>query len=184
VTPLLTDALHNRFAAFAELADIVSGLAQPPVDAPPVDVHELRIDGKAVRYAFELAAAHGLPVPKKVAKIFKSMQDALGDWHDEVVLAERILRIAVDTELPLHRPALAASVLDVARSFLQRSERSLSTFKAQWKRSGDSLRQTLAERVPLVTDATPTVVEPIGDAPAEVAEAAADAAAAPSESVE
>ncbi|HEX8322887.1 MAG TPA: hypothetical protein VF595_03145, partial [Tepidisphaeraceae bacterium] len=85
----------------------------------------------------------------------------------------------------LHRPALAASVLDVARSFLQRSERSLSTFKAQWKRSGDSLRQTLAERVPLVTDATPTVVEPIGDAPAEVAEAAADAAeAAPSESVE
>ncbi|HEX8324939.1 MAG TPA: CHAD domain-containing protein, partial [Tepidisphaeraceae bacterium] len=88
VTPLLTDALHNRFAAFAELADIVSGLAQPPVDAPPVDVHELRIDGKDVRYAFELAAAHGLPVPKKVAKVFKSMQDALGDWHDEVVLAE------------------------------------------------------------------------------------------------
>lgn len=161
VTPLLTNALHERFEAFAALADIVAGVTEATPDAPPVDVHELRIDGKAVRYAFELAAAHGLPVPKRVAKTFKAMQDALGDWHDQVVLAERILRAAVDTELPLHRPGLAAAVLDLARSYLLHSDRSLAKFNAAWKRDGASVRITLTERVPLVTEATPVLVEPI-----------------------
>ena len=49
VTPLLGSALHERFAAFAGLADVVAGVAAPTPGAPPVDVHELRIDGKAVR---------------------------------------------------------------------------------------------------------------------------------------
>ena len=98
---------------------------------------------------------HGLPIPKRVAKTFKVMQDALGDWHDEVVLAERILRAVVDAELPLHRPAEASAVLDVARAFLQRSERSLARFSAQWKRGGQQVRQTLDDRVPLTTPATP-----------------------------
>ncbi|MGC4033789.1 MAG: CHAD domain-containing protein [Tepidisphaeraceae bacterium] len=136
VLPLLTNALHARFDAFATLADRVAGVVESPADAPPIDIHELRIDGKAVRYAFEIAAAQGMPIPKKVAKTFKAMQDALGDWHDEVVLAERVLLAVVNANLPLHQPTLAAAVLDVARAYLQRSEKSLAKFKVQWKRSG------------------------------------------------
>ncbi|MDB5324441.1 MAG: hypothetical protein JWM57_10 [Phycisphaerales bacterium] len=172
IQPLLVDALHSRFSAFADLADRVAGVVESPVDAPPIDVHELRIDGKAVRYAFEIAAAHGLPIPKKIAKTFKAMQDSLGDWHDEVVLAERILRAVIDAELALHRPPLASAVLDVARAYLHRSEKSLAKFGMQWRRSGGSLRTTLAERVPLTVDVaapiverteTPVVTETIGE---------------------
>lgn len=161
IQPLLTDALHARFNAFAELADRVAGVTESPADAPPIDIHELRIDGKAVRYAFEIATAHGLPIPKKVAKTFKAMQDSLGDWHDEVVLAEEVLRAVIKDELALHRPPLAAAVIDVARAFLNRSERSLAKFNAQWRRSGGSLRATLTERVPLTTDVAPIVIEPL-----------------------
>ena len=169
IQPLLVDALHTRFNAFADLADRVAGVVESPADAPPIDVHELRIDGKAVRYAFEIAAAHGLPIPKKVAKTFKAMQDSLGDWHDEVVLAERILRAVLDTELALHRPPLASAVLDVARAYLHRSEKSLAKFGMQWRRSGGSLRSTLAERVPLTVDVATPVVEST-DVPVVVSE--------------
>lgn len=160
IGPLLTEALHSRFNAFAELADRVAGVVVSPADAPPIDVHELRIDGKAVRYAFEIAAGHGLAIPKKVAKTFKAMQDALGDWHDQVVLADRILRAVIDTELALHRSALAANVLEIARVCLQMSERSLAKFTVQWKKSGEGLRTTLAERVPLTVEAVPVVEAP------------------------
>ena len=155
ITPLLTAALHERFDAFAALADRVANLAAETDDAPPIDLHELRIDGKAVRYAFEIAAAHGLAVPKKLAKTFKAMQEALGEWHDAVVLADAILRATLDADLPLHRQGLASDVLDVARAYLLRSEKALAKFVALWKRGGAGLRATLAERVPLVTEASP-----------------------------
>lgn len=174
VTPLLTAALHERFDAFAGLADRVAGLTAETDDLPPIDLHELRIDGKAVRYAFEIAAAHGLPIPKKVAKTFKAMQDALGDWHDAVVLADAILKATLDADLPLHRQGLASAVLDVARVYLQRSERALATFVTLWKRGGVGLRTTLAERVPLISETSASRVEVTDDTPTSVANESVD----------
>jgi CHAD domain-containing protein len=66
------------------------------------DVHELRIDGKLLRYTLELAAPLGFGAPMPLLRAFKQLQDALGLWHDYVVLGEQTLRYALDQQLPLH----------------------------------------------------------------------------------
>src|SRR5439155_26632862 len=51
----------------------------------PTDPHELRIAGKLLRYTFEmLRFTRGHKPPANVVRTFKRMQDALGDWHDQV----------------------------------------------------------------------------------------------------
>ena len=128
-----------------------AGGDQPSV-APPsgsIDVHAVRIEGKALRYTLELAAAHGMRIPQSIFRAFKKMQDALGDWHDQVVLAERTMNQWVTAELSHHNPELALDVLDLARHFQQSSARHLRTFSTLWQRSGDTLIATLRERVPL-----------------------------------
>jgi len=160
IEPLLTEALHARFASFAEQADLISGITQLPEDSPPIDVHQVRIEGKALRYTLEMAEAAGVRLPKKMLRLFKTMQQSLGDWHDHVVLYERTLALIVGEELALHEPQLAGTTLDLARTFLNRSIKSLNAFKQQWTKSGGELKAALDEHVPLV-------VEPSAPAEAE-----------------
>ena len=172
IGPVLTEALHAKFAAFAAEADFTAGLADPPADHGPLDVHAVRINGKALRYTLEMAAAHGLDVPPAVLKSFKSLQQSLGDWHDGVVLAEEAMRQVLAHELPLHDPDLAVGVLDLVKSFLAASNAALGKFKAQWKREGTKLARALKTHVPLVTPPTPTqdaeTFDPDAPGPVEV----------------
>ena len=66
------------------------------------DVHELRIAGKLLRYTLELAEPLGYQLSPSVLKSFKQLQEALGLWHDDVVLGERALfdRARADAVLP------------------------------------------------------------------------------------
>ncbi len=152
VASLLSDALHERFDRFAEVADVVSGVSEPPSNGRSIDVHELRIDGKALRYTFEIADAHDIRVPKAVFKSFKAMQESLGTWHDYVVLADETVKRWAEVELALHDPDAASAVLDLAKQFLKDSTKHLNQFKSRWKRSGQTIRRTLQERVPLTRD--------------------------------
>ncbi len=149
---LLTQSLHERFDRFSTDADWVAGIAKPSAESLPIDLHELRIDGKALRYTFELANAHGLKVRKSVFKSFKAMQESLGEWHDSVVLADETVKRWANVELALHDPDAAALVLDLAKQFLRDSVKSLTQFKSRWKRSGDTIRRALQQRLPLTRD--------------------------------
>lgn len=159
ITIELSTRLHERFARFSQQADVVCGLVTPLQDQTPVDLHELRIDGKALRYTFEMAAAQGIRVRKSVFKSFKAMQDALGLWHDKVVLADETVKRWAEVELALHDPEAAAAVLDLAKQFLHESRQSLRQFMIRWKRSGQVIRRELQTRVPLTRDVSDQVRE-------------------------
>lgn len=155
----LSRALHDRFDRFASEADWVSGVSEPPKDQPPIDLHELRIDGKALRYTFEIADAHGIRIRKTVFKSFKAMQEALGEWHDYVVLADETVSRWADVEFALHDPDAAALVLDLAKQFLKDSDKALKQFISRWKRSGPMIRKALEAKVPLTKDVSESVAE-------------------------
>lgn len=155
IESLLSNALHERFDRFSNSADIISGLKT--ANQPTIDLHQLRIEGKALRYTFEIASAQGICVPKAVFKSFKAMQESLGQWHDYVVLADETVSRFADVELALHDPDAAMLVLDLGKQFLRDSVRSLKQFQSRWKRSGSSIRKALDKRVPLTRD----VVEPV-----------------------
>ena len=154
VPHLLAGAAHAGLDGFAHQADMVAGLKPPPEDEP-LDVHQVRIDAKALRYTLEQADAAGVPLDESVGKTFKRMQDDLGAWHDDAVLAERALREALAVELPLHRAELAAGVLDLAKHFLTRANRELEAFRRRWRAEGGALQHAIRAAFPLTGAATP-----------------------------
>jgi CHAD domain-containing protein len=148
----LPDELRERLAshadAFAAKADQLAGISSQPPETP-LDVHELRIEGKILRYTFELAAAEGVSVPKRIFKAFKAMQESLGTWHDYVVLAEATTARWAEKEIALHNPELAGDVLDLAKLFLKDASKALAQFKSKWRRSGRGILKTIHELRPI-----------------------------------
>lgn len=162
----LSTRLHEQFDRFSSEADIVCGLVPTPLDQPPVDLHQLRIDGKSLRYTFEMASVQGIRVRKSVLRSFKSMQEALGLWHDKVVLADETVKRWAKVELALHDPEAATVVLDLGKQFLQESRQSFKQFITRWKRSREMIRRELQTRVPLtrnVSDNARGVVDDVSD---------------------
>ncbi|HEY0008477.1 MAG TPA: CHAD domain-containing protein [Tepidisphaeraceae bacterium] len=151
LTPHVLSTLHEQFDAFVLEADQVAGVT-PPAGDDPIDIHVLRVNGKNLRYTFEIAVAQDLPVPAHVLKTFKAMQESLGTWHDYVVLAEQALQATLEAQLSHHSPDLAAAKLDLTKLFLNQAGRALSQFSARWRRSAESLTNALRESVPLTVD--------------------------------
>ena len=80
------------------------------------------------------------------------MQDALGDWHDRVVLAEHALQAAIDHQLAYHDPARHLSVMDVARAAVQQSQRQLAAFADLWRKQGGPLAEAIRAALPVTTE--------------------------------
>jgi CHAD domain-containing protein len=149
--PLLARVAPMQLQAFAARADGVAGAGKaepvaapaapepPPSAAPAEDVHGLRVAAKLLRYTLELAEPLGLDVPGSVAKDFKKLQDALGLWHDFVVLTDEMLRAATDAGLPAGRPDVFAEVLGLAQVCWGKSEQSLNRFRKLWGERGRGL---------------------------------------------
>lgn len=91
--------------------DLVTGLAKPhrklakavralPADPPDDDLHALRIHGKKLRYAAELAQTSAKKKRakriKKLIKATRNFQTVLGDHQDAVIAAER-MRTVLET---------------------------------------------------------------------------------------
>jgi hypothetical protein len=153
---LLARVAPAQVRAFAARADHHAARKAPSDDAPD-DVHELRVAGKLLRYTLELAEPLGHKVPRSVAKEFKSLQDALGLWHDYVVLAEQMLALAVEDGLAARRPDLFGQVLQLARVCWQRGERHLEKFRALWQQLGTDLADRAAGAFdPAATTPAPT----------------------------
>lgn len=113
------------------------------------DPHELRIAGKVLRYTLEMAAAQGHKVPKSAARLFKSLQEHLGVWHDLVVLSDHALRGSVDGMLAHHHPHLHDRVLDLSRQIVRKSTQQLDGFTRQWSEEGTNLARAIRAAFPL-----------------------------------
>jgi CHAD domain-containing protein len=155
---LLAESLHLQLDAFAEQAD---RLCEPTDDHPPSDTerqdpHELRISGKALRYTLEMAAAHGHDLPGSLTKTFKKMQDALGDWHDYVVLAEHATGAAIEEQLAHHAPDLMRDLFDFVRDILHKSKHELDDFRGLWRDEGDKVSRAIRQAFPLTRTASIT----------------------------
>jgi CHAD domain-containing protein len=139
---LLTKSVHLQLDAFVEQAEDLVGQRRS-------DPHQLRIAGKSMRYTLEMAREHGVKLSASVVALFKRMQNALGLWHDYVVLAERILRESVECDLALHDPRLQSELLGVALLYLKKSDAQLKKMATLWQTRGDSLTQTIRQAFPL-----------------------------------
>lgn len=148
---LLAESLHLQLDAFAEQADRLTA-TKPPDSSEELerqDPHELRISGKALRYTLEMAAAQGHDLPGSLTKTFKKMQDALGLWHDYVVLADNAMRAALDEQLSNHEPELMNDVFELLRDVLREATDDLDKFKRLWTEEGDAIARAIRATFPL-----------------------------------
>jgi CHAD domain-containing protein len=150
INTLISESIHLRLDAFAELAD----KGEHP------DPHQLRIAGKILRYTLELAEPQGLQLPHGVLSHFKSMQDALGMWHDMVVLTQHTLKEFLDGELALHGRDTAGQMISLAGKMYLQSQSELEKFWVLWKSNGNEICQKIREAFPLTV---PNEPENIGD---------------------
>jgi len=138
---LLAESLHLQLDAFIERAGNDGELAGDP--------HALRIAGKSLRYTLEMAIEEGHRLPATVMRAFKQMQDALGLWHDFVVLAERLMDVSLDEQLPHHDADMQAGVLELTVLCVRSSARQLDRFSSLWSARGEELTRTIRQTFPL-----------------------------------
>jgi CHAD domain-containing protein len=77
-----------------KLRRAVAALGQEPADQ---DLHDLRIRGKKLRYAAELAAKVGGKPVRRLVKATRRLQDVLGE-HQDACIAEQRMRVLVGAD--------------------------------------------------------------------------------------
>jgi CHAD domain-containing protein len=123
--------------------DLIAGLARPhrkltkavralPADPPDDDLHALRIHGKKLRYAAELAQTSAKKKQaariKELLKTTKDFQTVLGDHQDAVLAAER-MRTVLDTG----DSAIGFVAGRIAERELTRRAEARATWRASWE---------------------------------------------------
>jgi CHAD domain-containing protein len=113
---LLTREREAAAAAAEQPHDLIAGLAKPhrklakavralPADPPDDDLHALRIHGKKLRYAAELAQTSAKKKQaariKNLLKATKDFQTVLGDHQDAVIAAERMRTVLESADGPV-----------------------------------------------------------------------------------
>ena len=152
VDSLMLASLRSQWDAFAAKADSRAGgrMFVGQADEAIASPHELRIAGKMLRYTFEMLEEADHALPPMVRRTFKRMQNALGDWHDCVVLAECAMRMSLDESLAARDPAMESKLLELVRFVLRRGDRALKRFDELWRENDAPLREV----VDATTDAT------------------------------
>lgn len=169
IDSLLAESLHLQLDAFTERAEQIGS----PDAREGRDPHQLRIAGKLLRYTLELAQAQGHKLPGSVLRGFKKMQEALGNWHDYVVLVQCAMRTSIDEAVAYHDLEMQERLLELCRLFMRRSARELTNFSKQWGKRGAEVARTIREKFPLTRPITEPQTGPgpsgSGDTPAPVA---------------
>ncbi|WP_410639316.1 CHAD domain-containing protein [Amycolatopsis sp. lyj-346] len=137
---LLTRAEFTPEAARSH--DLIAGLAKPhrklakavhalPADPPDDDLHALRIHGKKLRYAAELAQTSAKKKQaariKHLLKATKDFQTVLGDHQDAVLAAERMRTVLESADGPMGFVAGR-----IAERELTRRAEARATWRASW----------------------------------------------------
>jgi len=151
VDSLLAESLHLQLDAFAERAGriVKHGQGEAANSQRRQDPHQLRIAGKLLRYTLELAQAQGHKLPASVLRSFKSMQEALGDWHDDVVLIECAMQTSLDGSLAYHDAEMQQNLLSLAQLFARRAAHELEKFSTLWEQRGQEVADVIRVQFPL-----------------------------------
>lgn len=150
----LAESVHLQLDCFIEHADAIAGQSIADAGLAMGDAHALRIAGKSLRYTLELAVAGGHRLPAAIARAFKRMQDALGLWHDFVVLNRQVLELLVAQ----HDAPVMLSSLGVCMDAVKRSRKQLETFARLWKDGGKAISTTIREAFPLTKPVEETAI--------------------------
>ncbi len=129
---LVREGVLSDFEDFCEQAEKAISLKEG------VELHALRIAAKRFRYQLEIADAVGFPAAAKAAERFERMQDALGEWHDEAVLAQSLARHSADSIFD-EGSVVAQKVIDLCRQRLERANTALHAFRSEWRTSCEPL---------------------------------------------
>lgn len=119
-------ALEQSVAQSIEEWEAAFETAREQRDVPRL--HGLRIASKRLRYRTEMLASLDSAPVKPLVKTLKQFQDALGDWHDRMVLLEHMGEF-------LARPNFLVVHPDLARALLAEMERE--------KKQGDADVETI-----------------------------------------
>jgi CHAD domain-containing protein len=96
-------------------------------DPPNDDLHALRIRGKRLRYAAELAAPAGGKPVKKLIGATKDLQDLLGDHQDAVIAEQEIRRLLAELD------DSPADIGFVAGRLVERQRARRAAIRATWR---------------------------------------------------
>ncbi len=107
-----------------KLAKAARALGDDPADD---DLHALRIKGKRLRYAAELAEPSGGKPVRRLIKATKDFQDILGDHQDTVVAEAEVRRLLAE------QPAADAEVVFVAGRLVEREHQRRADRRARWR---------------------------------------------------
>jgi CHAD domain-containing protein len=105
-------------------------------DPPDDDLHALRIRGKRLRYAAELAVPAGGKPVKELIKATKGLQELLGD-HQDAVIAEQLVRNLVSELDPVD-----TDVVLVAGRLIERERARRANCRANWRAALDEVDAT------------------------------------------
>ncbi|MGX7825205.1 CHAD domain-containing protein [Actinokineospora sp. 24-640] len=97
-------------------------------DPPDDDLHALRIRGKRLRYAAEMAAPAAKKKVKALVSATKTFQDILGDHQDAVVAEERIRAM-----LDAMGEGIEVDVVLVAGRLIERERARKAECRAHWR---------------------------------------------------
>jgi len=138
---LLKRAASIQLKSLCDKATRLAGAGGESVPTANEDVHALRIAAKLLRYTLELAEPLGYELPQTVLRSFKKLQDALGLWHDFIVLGEAALEAMVKDHLALHDSELYAHSLRLVSTCLRKSQTHLRHFMKLWAKDAEALEQ-------------------------------------------
>ncbi|MDQ3404647.1 MAG: CHAD domain-containing protein [Actinomycetota bacterium] len=108
-----------------KLMKAATGLAD---DAPDDDLHALRIHGKRLRYAAEMAAPAAKKKVRALVAATKHFQDLLGDHQDAVIAEEQIRRLLGELG-----DKVDADVAFVAGRLVEREHARKADRRARWR---------------------------------------------------
>jgi CHAD domain-containing protein len=110
---------------FRKLSKAVAALGEDP---PDDDLHTLRIRGKRLRYAAELAGAAGDKQVRQLIRATKELQDVLGEHQDAVVAEGEVRRLLSELGDPVE-----ADVAFVAGRLVERERARKAICRSRWR---------------------------------------------------
>lgn len=143
---LLAESLHAQADRFTADADAIAAQSG---SAAPVDPHQLRIDGKQLRYTVELAQSEGVRFRASVLRRLKRLQDALGIWHDHVVLTTTAMTLAQEQRLAYLEPSRLRGVMQLSARLTRLADKRMAAFCRLWHRRGAELIRSIRDKLPL-----------------------------------
>lgn len=124
----LVELIKRPYRKLAKDADALGS------DPPDDDLHALRIRGKRLRYAAELAAPVGGKQVQKLIKATKGLQDVLGDHQDAVVAEQEVRRLLIELGEPVE-----TDVVFVAGRLVERERARRAECRARWRAAMDEV---------------------------------------------